>query len=519
MRRLLSSFVRRRPDEPIFRNAGLAASIVGALFGLSVLFYWSGLGPGDAERYIRAALAWSEAGFYLGDTHWSLRHPYVLPMAASFSILGVSEFSATVANIAYAGALVALTFHFARRYLGPDAGAFAAIFVAVSAFFVARPIEVEVYGAEAFFAALACWFFIASSFENRKLRYLAAAGLAAGLAWAIREQTVYLMLVFGLLTLASRKDVVRSCLALGAGFGAVIAVELFAYALAAGDPFYRYKIDLGHRTIGVEVLIKGEDASFLNTAIRPIMDLLSYPVTTPFLALAALGFWRLRPPAFLSSSPQRQSFIVFGAMSAVAIPVCAYAFNLSFPRYYPILTYAAFLVLGLAAAEIWRRYGRAAGAGFALLVVIANAAAADFSRYYEYSESRFLADYAEESALPIETDPLTANRTRHLLILRGIPVAEASRRIVSTNAPAAGALFFKSHMTRRRKDTWCAIVVADVRPTNWTHALIRLAGIDDLAGAKIKSVTAKPLPVEVVRVLDRPSAMDPATGRPCLPAK
>ena len=518
MRRPVSKFVGKTPDGPLFDNAGVAAAIVGAAFVLSVSLYWSGFGPGDPERYFRAAIAWTEQGFYLGDTHWSLRHPFVLPMAASFLIFGVSEFSATIPNIAYAGALAALTFRFARRYLGPAEGVLASIFIATSAFFVARPLELEVYGAEAFFAALACWLFVAAGSEDRRLSYLAAAGAAAGLSWAIREQTFYLMLVFGLLTLASRRDVVRSCLALGVGFGAIIAVELLFYLIAAGDPFYRYKVDLSHRTISVEVLIQGEDASLINTAIRPIRDLLTYPVTTPFLALAALAIWGLRRPAFLSTPTQRRSFIVFGVMSAIAIPICAYAFNLSFPRYYPILTYTAFLALGLAAAEIWRRHGRAAGVGFALLITLANAAAADFSRYYEYAEARYLADFAQSAETPIETDPLTASRVRHQLILRGIPVAEASRRVIATKAPPVGALFFKSHMTPRRKENWCAIVVADVRPTNWTHALIRVTGLNRIAGAKVREVTAKPRPVEIIRVLDRPALTDPATGQPCLPA-
>lgn len=492
-----------------------SAILVAATFIISVAAYWHGFGPGDPERYVRAALLWVEKGFYLGDTHWALRHLFVLPLAASFAAIGVSEFSATLPNIVYAGALVAMTFYFVRRYIGEAEAAIGAAFIATSSFFVARPIEVEAYGAEILFDALACWLFIAAGIERRRYALLLAAGVSAGFAWTIREQTLYLMLVFGLLVLWSRKDIWRSGLALGAGFGAVIAVEWIFYAIAAGDPFYRYKIDINHRLIGQVVVIGAEESTLAKKLTRPIKDLLVSPNTTPFLILASFAALRPGWRAAIETLSRRRTLLVFCAMSAAAIPICAYAFNLSLPRYYPILTYAIFLFLAVMTTATARRYGAPVAAAFAVVITLLNAAAADFSRYQEYSEARFLAEATARYDEPIESDPLTASRARYQLVLRGVSLGEASKRIHMTRTPTIGALYYKSEMVRRSPANWCRIEIVDIRPRNWTHALIRGSGLDRIAGAKIGSIVARPAPVEIVRVLAGPSEVDPVTGAPC----
>jgi len=500
----------------ILTDARTAPMLVASLFFASVALYWHGFGPGDPERYVRAALDWVEKGFNLGETHWSLRLPIVLPIAGAFSILGVNEFAATLPNILYAGGLVAVTHFFMRRYVGPLEGTIAAAFIATSAFFVARPIELDGYGAEAFYVAAACWLYVASMAEKRRCVLLFAAGFASGFAWLVREQTLYLMLAFGTLTLVSRKDVARALFALGCGFGLVIAAELVFYAIASGDPLYRYKIDVNHRTIGRVITIEGDDASLVNRLVRPIKDLFTYPTTTPFLALAAIAMAGLGWRTAREPEGRRRAFTTFFVTAAIAVPVCAYAFNLALPRYYSILTYAIFLVLALATAEIARRKGALPALGFAALVTFLNLAAADFSRYGEYAEARHLAKIAAQSAETIETDPLTASRARYQLVLRGFSLREASSRIAMAERPTVGALYFKSHVVARRRPHWCAIEVADVRPFNWTHYLIRKSGLSRIAGAKIRSVVADPAPVALVRVLDAPAASDPVTGRACL---
>ena len=65
------------------------------------------MGPRDAERYIRAALVWAEEGPTLGETHWALRYPIVLPVAAAFRLFGPSEIAASAVCAAFVAGLVA----------------------------------------------------------------------------------------------------------------------------------------------------------------------------------------------------------------------------------------------------------------------------------------------------------------------------------------------------------------------------------------------------------------------------
>ncbi len=490
--------------------------ILAGVFAASVIFYWRGVGPGDAEQYFSAALDWVESGPVLGDTHWSLRHLFVLPMAASFLTFGINEFAATLPSMIYAGALAASTYYFARRYLGELEAVFSAGLISASAFFVARPLEIEVYGPEIFFVAIAGWLFVASSFERRRLTYLAGAGLFSGLAWTIREHTLFLIAIFGILLLLARKDMFRSVVALGLGFGAVIASEWIIYAISAGDPFYRYRVDLGHQSISSGKLETVAQAGIIKTAVRPFGDLFSSPVTTPFLLMGIAGALFFRQTLAAAPHSSRRAFFVFAALSVAAFLFSSYGFGLTMPRYYAVLTYFVFLVLGWSAAAIWKRFGKAKAAAFASLAVVLNAAAADFSRYNEYDEARYLARFALKSPEPIATDVVTSVRARYQLAFLGVDRESAFLKILPTKTPAENQLFFKGYSTRRINDAWCILAMAEPRKTNVTHALIRAIGADRPGGSKIRSVTAKPAPVYVLRVLEKPAAADPVTGASCL---
>lgn len=492
-----------------------------AIFLVSVASYWHGFGPaGDAERYVDAALAWAEQGPYLGETHWALRHLYVLPMAAFYRLFGPSEFATTLPNILYAAGLVAVTFYFARRFLSEAEAFFAAAFVAVSAFLVARPMEIGVYGAEAMFAVTACWLFIGARQDGgARFALLAATGLFSGLAWTMREQTAYLMVAFGLLVMLERKQILLSLVALGAGFGSVIFIELVVYFLASGDPFYRYNVDLHHRAVGWDAVIENPPPWYA-AAIRPFKDALDDPITTPLLFLslgtALLMGGRMRPKA----SPRRDVFLVFGVVSVVSAVITSYVFDFAKPRYFPVLHYAVVLFCGCAVIAIADAYGKKFAAAFAMLVVFLNLAGEDFSNYNEYAEARWLATYAQKSDEQIFTDPMTASRARRYLRLKGASEGETSEKLRHEDAPQ-GALFFKAYSSGPRPNSEVCVLIREenVRPASWTHALLRQTGADGLVGAKVKEIARAPRPVELVRVTSEPVESDPVTGRRCLPAK
>ncbi|MEK7266447.1 MAG: glycosyltransferase family 39 protein [Pseudomonadota bacterium] len=494
----------------------VAFLVVAAIFVASVAFYWHGFGPmGDAERYVAAALNWRDNGPFLGETHWALRHLFVLPMATIFALFGSSEFAATVPNILYAAGLVGITFVFGRKYLGAREGTIAAILIATSAFFVSRPMQIGVYGAEIFFAALASWLYVAAQYERRRIAYLVTAGAVAGLAWTIREQTLSLVVAFGLLSLLGRRQVVFSLFAIGIGFGSVLLAEWLLYGFTAGDPFYRYRIDLHHRSTGWATLDSSKDTWFAKLT-RPFKDLSTDPATTPVFLIAVASAALLARGWRRVLVAKRSTLAIFAVISAVAAIISAYAFDLALPRYYPILPYFICLLLSVAIVALGQRFGKPVAVLVVTLAMFANAAGDDFGNYNEYAEARALARYALTSDEPIYTDPLTASRTRYLLRLADVPRERISALIRSEEDYPIGALYFKASPVSARLGFWCAIERLEVRPDNWTHSAIRFLKIDEALGGSIARIAAKPSPVEFVRVLPQAGADDPKSGKACL---
>lgn len=501
------------PAKPLSWRAPLSLALV---FVAAVALYWRGLGPGDAERYLLSALRWQE-GPWLGDTHWALRHLFVLPIAASFATLGAGEAAAILPNLLYAALTVAVTWTFGRRWLGARDAFIASALIATSAFFVARPLELDVYGAEAFFTTLAMWLFLCADESQPRGKMLVAAGIIAGLAWTIREQSVCLLAVFGILALIDRRDRIRSLALVAVGFGGVIAAELAVYALAAGDPFYRYRIDLGHRAIGVDDVLSPHESSLTGRMARAAIALATTPATTPMLAFAAVSALFLRASrATLSPRAERalKAFAVAATVSAVLVPLI---FNISSARYYPMLTYAAFLVIAVAAGALWTRRPLLAAAG-CIAVIAVNAGAADFVRDNQYAEARFLATRAMSMSEPVYSDPLTVNRARYQLMLKGWRSDQAANAVRNARDLPAGGLYFRTAGAGAPDERWCVIETRMLRRSGWTHRLLRESGLAHLTGDGVKARVAPPEPAQLIRMLTSPAANDSVSGKPCLAA-
>ncbi|MEZ5917405.1 MAG: glycosyltransferase family 39 protein [Parvularculaceae bacterium] len=426
------------------RSAVLTA-MVAAAFVLGVVIFWHGFGPRDEGHYVRAAFRWLEEGPYLGDTHWALRHLFVMPIAGSFVVFGPSVFSATLPNIVFAGGLIALTWFFGRRYLGLVEAFVASVLIAFSPFFMARPIELDVYGAEVFFIALAVWLFVAAQFERRVLALLFAAGLCAGFAWSLREVSVSSIIGLGALALVfHRKRFWQASLALGAGFALVPALELILYSVAAGDPFYRYRIDLGHTGASISSQPKGPPPSAFDWFILPFKDMATYPMTAPFVVLAILTAVAFRGEIRAMALSARRPMLNFLVVSAFALPVSAWVLHLAMPHYYPIVAYTAYLTFGVGVALAARRFGPWAGGLLALLVLATNFAAEDFRNYDDYAEPEYLASQINDFDEPVYTDFITAKRAKMLLRLRG-DANDLDAKIVGVATPPTGGLFFEAH--------------------------------------------------------------------------
>ena len=104
------------------RPLALAILIIVATIAADLSFRWRPTGyfggTTDDQRYVEAALAWLIHGPHAGTTHWSLRHPLVLAVAASFKTFGISLASLDLVPRLAGDLLVALTTGFVAQVAG-----------------------------------------------------------------------------------------------------------------------------------------------------------------------------------------------------------------------------------------------------------------------------------------------------------------------------------------------------------------------------------------------------------------
>lgn len=486
--------------------AWIVASRKRALLILLMLFlsacaiYWSGLGANDSGRYVQTALFWGEDAPYLARSHWGLRHLIVLPVAASFALFGPGEFTAAIPNLLYAAALVGISYWFARRHFGDMAGFVLAAFVAVSAAFVDAQLELSVHGVTAFFTILAFWLFLEALRAPNARTLAALSGVVGAGAWLCTETAIFIPGAFLAFVLLSRRQLNAGLIA-ATGFAGVILLEMAFYALVAGNPFYRYEIDLGHdngRGVATVLTEPSKGGVFLG---RTIHHLFSDPTTTPFLILAALAWLHQGFRRYALSDPRRLALALFAIGAAISFLSSTVLFNLKSPHYYSLLHY--FALLSLAAFVGWlAASGRArfAAAGAASLLML-NFAIVDFRTYGDKYEARQLAGHIVKAGATVVTDPKTAARSRTLLRLYGYDPEEASERVRSINQyphGLCGEVFVATPIGAAPAITpmpdWRMITEYEPRSTPWTHALLRIIRLDRRGPAKLRGMISEKPP-------------------------
>ena len=182
-------------------RATLAA--LAALAVLMLTWRWIGFQGGDDKYYAEAALDWIEHFPALGASHWALRYPVVLSIAASFVLLGKSTFAiGVVSSVFYAG-ILALDYIFLRHWFGWRPAALATL---LSVLVPALPVQATYADCdviEAFFIVASLWLYLLARLERARSWVLVASGIMAGLAFLTRETAVVLLLFYGLLFLFS----------------------------------------------------------------------------------------------------------------------------------------------------------------------------------------------------------------------------------------------------------------------------------------------------------------------------
>ncbi len=415
----------RFPD----RRAHTVAMLGLAMSAAAVLWWrWVGYQGHDDAYYAWAAMDWAEHAPVLGQTHWALRYPLVLPTAALIRLFGFSVPVLAAVDLGAYAAFLLMGYAAARHWFG---GTAAAALTAIGVLLPQFPVQATYANPDLLEMALVMGSFwlvmLAREAGARAGRLMLGAGVLAGLGFLTRETTLLLGPLFGLMALL-RPAVPRwRYMLIAAGFAAVVGAQMGWFAWAAGDPLHRLRISAAHDHVD-----RAAQAARAAGALDNEGVLAAGVLWTPLAALFVsqkygLLFWLALPAYPLARrapwlGAQGRSVLDWAAVGAV-VSFLFVALNVGIlyvvPRYFMVTAAMAAVPVAVAGAALARARPGAAGwlaAGFALsclgLLYLEN-------NEPMFAEQRAAAFIAGQPGT-VYMDAETGWRTRALLIRPGL---------------------------------------------------------------------------------------------------
>ena len=359
--------------------AGLAAAVL--------WWRWVGYQGHDDAYYAWAAMDWAEHAPALGQTHWALRYPLVLPTAVLIRLFGFSVPVLAAVDLAAYAAFLLMGYAAARHWFGwPTAAVLTAIGILLPQF----PVQATYANPDLLEMALVMgsfWLMMLAREPGvqesgtkesgaKTGRLMLGAGVLAGLGFLTRETTLLLAPLYGLMFLLRPAMPRWRYLLIAAGFVAVVGVQMGWFAWAAGDPLYRLRISAVHDHVD-----RAAQAARVTGALDSEGVLAAGVLGTPLSALFVsqkfgLLFWLALPGYAVARraswlGPQARSVLDWAAMGAVvSFLFVALNFGILYvvPRYFMVTAAMAAVPVAVAGATLARARPWAAGllgAGFA----------------------------------------------------------------------------------------------------------------------------------------------------------
>jgi 4-amino-4-deoxy-L-arabinose transferase-like glycosyltransferase len=442
-----------QPSQPRAESArrawGLAAILAGGALAVR-LWCFTGLIASDDVIYAHYARALAVGHYSLEANHLALRFGLLLPVAASYTLFGISEATTALVSLVASVASVVLVFFIARRQFGLPAGVIAAVLMA------SFPLSIR-YGsilvpetiAELYILAAVCLYLRAS--ESGRFTTATAAGITLGVAYLTRELAFFVALAVFMEAAWQRRW--RLLFAIAFGSFLIVLGEHLYYWFAAGDPLLRLHAMAAHNQRPDAMSFREHPAWRFFRALPHLMLIPSLGFglhSLAALALAALASFMLnirRTALFLLWIVLPLFYLNFGTTSLktyIAMPVG--------DRYLELIYPPLFVLSGaLLALMLQKRHGRiltTAGVGFLAVSGIGCAYAtrasgwrtADVVRLREMattmkSESGSIVGFegpsawAWKGAIEVLNPTLLDSTSRHSCVVRpdsqGLPVCVA----------------------------------------------------------------------------------------------
>ncbi|MGC4253124.1 MAG: glycosyltransferase family 39 protein [Sphingobium sp.] len=426
----------------------------------------------DDVQYLFAADAWRSGQWFLGVNHWHLRHPHVLAIAASFTLFGRNEWAMMLPTIMAFLGVIMLTTWLVRRMADDRTAIFAGLLTAATpAFVLYAKIPYPDVG-ELFYCVLS-FALMWKGLETARYRWFVLSGLAMALAWLIRPSCAPFIILYGLLFLIGYRVPRSRYLAMGLGFAPPILSEWLYYYIRAGDPFYRFAVDMHSLEIpsphmiggvahglrppfNIELMAKWVPNSIVDMhwLVNPYIDFLTSPsfgllypaaIVSAFLLLRDR---RLRPEA-------RQCVRILIALALLWIFVTIYVLNLRpQPRYFLPATWCACILTALGLRHVLREKGRLPALTLLAVLLLSDAALVS-ARKDPMEAERQLAAFAASHHGPMATD---LGKVRFLLEERDL--AKRVTIMDKGHQPPAGVFLTSSDQV----EIWSGRGVSGFRP-------------------------------------------------------
>ncbi len=430
---------------------------------LMMTFGWIGFYGSDDMSYASAGEGWLNDFPYVGDSHWTLRHTVVIPMAFFFLVGGISELALVLGTSLYFLALVTAVYAVVARHFDRATGTLAALLLATLPLMATQSTVVVPDFAEVFFCFISLVFFYEATLSDRPVRFLVLAGFAAGLSWLTRETVVFFLLTYGILFLFGFGIKRRYYFIMAASFLTIVGLEFLYFTILEGNPFYRLNVDFfTHLKIAPDSLetvvgkmarvagaMEGESIGVLSRTGNLSVGRLVDPLLVILLNQEFMFFFYIAVPAiiwmafFYKADTRKRTFIrVFGLAGLVWFLCLWLQIGMSLlPRYYMLPTVMVCIVFAIWIREIvWVRHSIIA-IGIVGFLALNNLMGVYIDNRNPLFAERALIDFLKSTDEVVHTDTETARRGKFLYDIAGV-----TDRIKGAE-PEKGILFFSNPNT------------------------------------------------------------------------
>ena len=452
-----SSTAAVRPFQTGYFEEALPLVVIFAFGALCLLLAVGGFSDYDDRRYVEAADAWLAHAPFIGTTHWHLRHPLVLSIAASFWLFGRNEFALMLPTIlCYFGTLF-LTFRMVLSVSDRASATLSAILVAATPLF---PFYARVSfpdGMEVFLTVLSLWLFLQGT-ERDRTALLIGSGVVLGLAWILRATAAPLALLYGVLFLAGYRIKRYRYFLIGLGFVPVIAGEMLFYFAYAGDAFYRFAVDPRSLDVYSPAVIFGGSMHGLRPPFNfelmkswtPVGPIHVHWLVDPYIGFFTngnfgliyyTGIWAAIVLCFRRdrSSADREFARLICLWSVLSLIFIIYVLNLRpEPRYFSTITWTMAVLTGLWLQENISRHRWWFAGALVTVILLSNAFLMNLRPDPLYT-LRTLASYSETASEPIW---IGGDLGAHSASVRKLVGVADRIRVGTADMVPSGELFF-----------------------------------------------------------------------------